>query len=685
MNNFSKNSENNNSDTLTLEIKMVEQDRSYQPLMYEELPVEFQDELDDLASELLDPDRGHIAVIGSPQAGKTFFINQLVGNIDRYLDRLNRDVMHFVRIEDDDISDIMILPNKYGTYIDAVTNKFNCEEDDICFVTENPEVASKLFAFSKKSRIILEASRSTFMNIIHAENSGDTKMWSSWCYLDVTEVLVKKQDLINTIYLALNERVKETFNVDLTKKMIAMFVSHALKEIPDLVPREGEFKGKVTAPLGIWLTIIRRMGGILGLSESKTFQNKSGEIVLGRLINSTFRDNHDILESYVDNEDDGSEGYLIVSGPDGQMIRIPISGNTLPPMGGSPFGGEESAMDKMLSSMMQGDEKKDDTPKKVKFKDISQLGEKLKKEVIGQDEAIQNIVDGLVVPAAGLNDPKKPIRSMFLLGPTGVGKTKMAITLAEELAEEPMNLVRIDMSEYSQPHEAAKLLGAPPGYAGFDKGGILTNAISQNPCSIILLDEIEKAHPKIWDSFLQIFDAGRMTDGTGVEVDFTQTVIIMTSNIGAKESKATPMGFKNSLNDSFDKKQEEAKRKTMKALEAEFRPELLNRIDEIITFNEISRSTALKIIEKEIGILSDRMQENGHVLNKVSDDILDDILMKSDIEKYGARDIQRVILKNVSNPVAYSMVNSESDTKEKNVFSLFMNKDKKISVTRSLK
>lgn len=674
MNKISDNTRNGHK--VVLELKMVDQDSSYLPMMYEDLPVEFKEELDDMASELLDPDRGHVAVIGSPQSGKSFLINQVVGNFDRYLNRLDKNAMHFIRIEEDDLDDIMSLPNRYGTYIDVVTEKLGCEEEEICFVTEDPEVASKIFSFSKRSRIIFEASRSTFMNIVHAENSGDTKMWASWRYFDVTEILIKKQDLINTLYLALNERVKETFNVDLTKKMIAMFVSHALRKLPELISKEGEFKGKITAPLGIWLVTLRRMGGFLGLSESESFHNKTGELVLGKVINNIFKDNQEILESYIEEDfNDEPENILIIAGPDGQPIKIPLSGLT-----GNPFENNEGTVSPDIATQSQ-----ENVCKKVVFNNIATLGDKLKEKVLGQDEAVKDIVDGLVVPAANLNDPTKPIRSMFFLGPTGVGKTKMAQTLAETIAEEPMNLVRVDMSEYSQPHEAAKLLGAPPGYVGFDKGGILTNAIIQNPCSVILLDEIEKAHPKIWDSFLQIFDAGRMTDGTGVEVDFTQTIIIMTSNIGSKESQKKNMGFVSDLDSTFEKKQEEAKRKTIQVLKnSDFRPELLNRIDETIVFNSISESTALDIVDKEIKVLSNRMAASGYTLDTVNSDILNEILVNSNITEYGARDIQRVILKNISNPVAYSMV-TDKENSDKNFFSLFMDKNNKISVKRSLK
>lgn len=653
------------------EVKTVEQDNGYLPMMYEELPAEFQKEMDDLAAELVDPDRGHVAIIGSAQSGKTFLLNNLVGNFDRYMDRLGREPMNFIRLNEDDLNLIKAIPNGYNTYIKALTEHFGSSESEICFVTENHNIAAKIHSWSSKVRILLEANRSTFLHIFHTDNEAGNKLWGSWLYTDMSDVLLTKKDLINTAYEALNERVRETFKIDLSKKIIAMFVSHSIRKMPELVIREGKFKGKISVPLGLWLVAFRRMAGIIGLSGSKSLQGKDGNVALGKVISSIYEDNEEIFEMYVEamSETDHmfeNGGGFVIPGPDGQMIRIHLAP-------GLHINGEDLDED-------DSDEDDDKPHEKLSFKDIDELGDSLKREVIGQDEAVQRIVDGLIVPAAGLSDPTKPIRSMLFLGPTGVGKTKMATTLAETLMDEPMNLVRIDMSEYSQSHEAAKLLGAPPGYAGFEQGGVLTNAVKAHPRSLILLDEVEKAHPKIWDSFLQILDAGRMTDGRGQEVDFTQTVVIMTSNIGAKEMQHISVGFgKLSEKEAYNIRQTDSKKVVMRALEEAFRPEMLNRIDEVVGFNEISRETAMLIIQKELGIISDRMAGSGCHLNQVSTDILDEVLTLSDITKYGARDIQRVILKKISNPIAKNMVKARGN-EEKVSFSLVIDKDKTISV-----
>lgn len=325
------------------------------------------------------------------------------------------------------------------------------------------------------------------------------------------------------------------------------------------------------------------------------------------------------------------------------------------------------------------DEEKTVEVEPLQFNEIEKFEETLKQEVLGQDGAIDTIVDSMIVPAAGLNDETKPIKSMIFLGPTGTGKTKTATTIAQSLATSPMNLVRIDMSEYSQPHEAAKLLGAPPGYAGFDKGGVLTNAVKANPNSVILLDEIEKADPKIWDSFLQILDAGRMTDGTGNVVDFTQTVIIMTSNIGAGELKKRSMGFiMGNEKEAYQQRQKDSKAIITKALESEFRPELINRIDELVIFNELSKDISRQIVRKEIEIINKRLQSRGYELDEINNDIIDEILSKSNVSTYGAREIQRVILRNLSSPIAKTIVKNKDLASKKLVLQL--DEDRNISI-----
>lgn len=652
-----------NEQSSNIIFKIVESDDNYDPIMYEKLPLAFRDSLDTLASNLLDPDSGHMILVGSNVSGKTFLLHQLVGNIDRYLNRLDIPTFQFIRMTMEDLEKIQLIPGGYQTFISQICENFSCPENLICFVTEDPNVASRLFWLSNKARIILEVSQYTFVQMMKMENTGATKTWSSWVYTDVNAITLQKNDLIDLLEVSIVKKLKETFKVDLSRKIITLFVNYTLKNIPELVSKEKDTYNEIIAPFGIWAMAIRRLGGIMGLSESPVLR-RGDKIVMSRVIESTFKDLRDLFDEFVDEEDD--ENSIVLKGPEGNLIRIPIPSLHI-------MDDEEDNED--------GEEK---TVTPLVFSDMNTLSDRLSKEVIGQDEAIKNIVEGLIVPAAGLNDKTKPIRSFLFLGKTGVGKTKMALTLAEQLATTPMKLIRIDMSEYSQQHEAAKLLGAPPGYAGYERGGILTSAVAENPHAVVLLDEVEKAHPKIWDSFLQILDAGRMTDARGKVVDFSQTIIIMTSNLGANDLSKKQTGFSSlSESEAYEQRQKDAKNIVMRAVEGNLRTELINRIDEIVLFREISHDTAAKIVRKELNILSSRMKDSHFELTEVSDDIVKEIMSKSNIEKFGAREIQRVILRSVSNPIARVIMEAKR-SKSSGKLTLVLDKDNIISVEKTL-
>lgn len=650
---------NNSVNNIVLEFNLVENENTFQPIAYEDLPRAVCNEIDEIALELFDPDKGHVAVIGSSQSGKSFIINQVVGNIHRYLNKVDVDSMIFIRLKKSDMDVFMSLPGGYGTYISAICSEFECSENNVCFVTEDPTIAAHIFSLTSRARVILEASHSTFMQIAEMENQGMTKIWASWQFVDVDEILLNKKDLVNLLELTLNDKMMDTFKVAADKRLINLFVNYVLKQMPELLVKDDKNRNIVAVPMGVWAVAIRRLCGIIGLSESPDIRN-GNKIIMGRVIESVYKDNINLFENFLEKGTDADQLLDLLSSAGAQVIQLQ----------GLRFDEAE---------MNEGAEPKKASP--LVFNDMGVLSTELHKEIIGQDEAIETVVEGLVVPAAGLHDNEKPVRSFLFLGPTGVGKTRLATVLAEHVADSPMNVVRIDMSEYSQPHEAAKLLGAPPGYTGFEKGGVLTTAVTENPHSLILLDEIEKAHPKIWDSFLQILDAGRMTDGQGRVVDFTQSIIIMTSNLGASDLSKTSTGFSAvSLSAQYSDRQKNAKNIVMKAVESNLRPEMINRIDEVIVFKELSKDTARKIVLKEIGILADRMKTVGFNLAEVDNSIVDDILTKSNVSKYGARDIQRNVLKNVSNPIARAIV--KKDSGDKNIM-LVLDENKNISAVKS--
>jgi len=273
------------------------------------------------------------------------------------------------------------------------------------------------------------------------------------------------------------------------------------------------------------------------------------------------------------------------------------------------------------------------------------MEERLSKRVVGQDEAIRAVSDAIRRNRAGLSDPNRPIGSFIFLGPTGVGKTELAKALAEFLFNNENALVRIDMSEYMEKYSVSRLIGAPPGYVGYEEGGQLTERIRRQPYSIILLDEIEKAHPEVFNILLQVLDDGRLTDGQGRTVDFRNTVIIMTSNIGSQ------------LITSF-KDEETIKNKIMETLKSKFRPEFLNRIDEIIIFRKLKKEDILKIVSIQISHLQKRLSEKK-IKIEITESVKNYLAEKGYDENFGARPLKRLIQKEIENPLALKIISGE--------------------------
>ena len=271
------------------------------------------------------------------------------------------------------------------------------------------------------------------------------------------------------------------------------------------------------------------------------------------------------------------------------------------------------------------------------------LEENMKKRVKGQDSAIHLVTQAIIRARAGIKDPNRPIGSFIFLGPTGVGKTEVARTLAYELFDDERHMIRIDMSEYMESHSVARLIGAPPGYVGYDEGGQLTEAVRRNPYSIILFDEIEKAHRDIFNVLLQILDDGRITDGQGRTVDFKNTIIIMTSNLGSEY-----------ILENTSKSHE----LVMNELKSTFKPEFINRIDEIIIFNSLSKDVISNILDKIIKDIEYRLKDKNLHLN-ITNTAKEYIINSSYDEKYGARPIKRFVQKNIETLIASSIINDQ--------------------------
>ena len=279
---------------------------------------------------------------------------------------------------------------------------------------------------------------------------------------------------------------------------------------------------------------------------------------------------------------------------------------------------------------------------------LLQLKDKLSMRVVGQDEALDLVTDAILRSKAQVSDTNRPIGSFMFLGPTGVGKTEVAKALAEQLFDDESKIVRIDMSEYMEKFSVSRLIGAPPGYVGYEEGGQLTEAVRRKPYSIVLLDEIEKAHPDVFNILLQILDDGRITDSKGVTVDFKNTIIIMTSNLGSEYA--------------FEADKEKKKKEYESIVKATFKPEFINRIDEIVVFNPLDEVVISKVADKFLNILKNRLLENDIELN-ISDAAKKKIVEMGFDETYGARPMKRYIQRNIESTVAKYLLENY-DTKK---------------------
>jgi ATP-dependent Clp protease ATP-binding subunit ClpB len=279
---------------------------------------------------------------------------------------------------------------------------------------------------------------------------------------------------------------------------------------------------------------------------------------------------------------------------------------------------------------------------------LLRMEDELAKRVVGQGEAVQAVSKAVRRARAGLQDPNRPIGSFIFLGPTGVGKTELTKALASFLFSDETAMVRLDMSEYMEKHSVARLIGAPPGYVGYEEGGALTEAVRRRPYQVILFDEIEKAHPDVFNVLLQVLDDGRLTDGQGRTVDFRNTLVIMTSNLGAEYLVGLAEG----------QDVEEVREEVMNVVKASFRPEFLNRVDEIILFHRLQRKEMGKIVAIQLEHLQKLLADRKIVL-KVDEDATDWLAEKGYDPAYGARPLKRVIQKQVQDPLAEKILLGE--------------------------
>ncbi|MBP9802858.1 MAG: AAA family ATPase [Candidatus Pacebacteria bacterium] len=286
---------------------------------------------------------------------------------------------------------------------------------------------------------------------------------------------------------------------------------------------------------------------------------------------------------------------------------------------------------------------------------LGKMEEELSSRIIGQEDAVKRVAEVIKRSKAGISDPNRPIGSFIFLGPTGVGKTELTKALAEIMWNDEKAIIRVDMSEYMERHSVSKLVGSPPGYVGYDEAGQLTEAVRHRPYSIILFDEIEKAHPEVFNILLQVLDEGRMTDGKGRVVNFKNTIIIMTSNIGSQFiEKMESIGFSNTT-----EKEDymNVKDRVMESLKEHFRPEFLNRIDEIVLFDILSKEAILEIVKLRIKVVKERIQNKG-IYFEINDEALEYLAIEGYNPHYGARPLNRLIQNKILNPIANLMISN---------------------------
>ncbi len=293
--------------------------------------------------------------------------------------------------------------------------------------------------------------------------------------------------------------------------------------------------------------------------------------------------------------------------------------------------------------------------KEEEMEKLLRLEEELHRRVVDQEHAVKAVAEAVRRARAGLKDPKRPIASFLFLGPTGVGKTELSKALAELLFGEEEALIRLDMSEFKEEHSVAKLIGAPPGYVGYEEGGKLTEAVRRKPYSVILLDEIEKAHPRVFDLFLQVLDDGRLTDSHGRTVDFRNTVIIMTSNIGSQYLLNIPV---DASEDVVEREFEKAKEKVLEELKLFFRPEFLNRVDEVIVFKPLTMKELSQIIDLLIEAVNRRLAERN-IRIELTEDAKKELVIRGYDPAFGARPLKRTVQKHIETPLADRIIRGE--------------------------
>ena len=549
-----------------------------------------------------------IIVYGESGSGKTFMLNQLAyhinefngSNVHRTVKFIGVDYVNRIMTGDDSLT-------AFGLQAAAAINETNTDRHLIIVV---PDLHLFLLLISKcrNTSFILEADDDMLSHAMTNHSSQVDK-------IEAVQVnnKMKWKEFLNEAHRA-NITLAEQYGVKpVSNVAVKAFIEELIRQVYPTHPESFRSIEEIEVPIGYVLERIEYMYAWLMESDEKPINAKTARTIAREAFN----------DSPIVDEDDFDDDDLIMS---------------------------------MLNDELHNKKDKKQKPAKtLKYNDPLHLADRLKTTVINQDKAIDMVSKAILIDAAGMKPKDKPVASFLFLGPSGVGKTQLAKSLADTLFEKPVNLVRIDCSEFNDKHTAARLFGAPPGYVGYDNGGELTNAVREHPQSVVLLDEVEKAHPDIWNTFLQVFDDARLTDGQGETTDFSHCVFILTGNLGTKEAEnMKTAGFGEST--ANDEETE-----YMKAMRDFFRPEFINRLDGICVFNKLRREDYARIVRIKLHEISGIIKDNyGKKVDfNVSDAAMDGILIKARSMNLGAREIDHVLKSNVVLPMAENILSGD--------------------------
>lgn len=546
-----------------------------------------------------------IIVYGESGSGKTFMLNQLAYHINEFNGSNVRRTVKFIGA--DYVNRIMTGDGSltaFGLQAAAAINETNTDRHLIIVV---PDLHLFLLLISKcrNTSFILEADDDMLSHAMTNHSSQVDK-------IEAVQVnnKMKWKEFLNEAHRA-NITLAGQYDVKpVSNAAVKAFIEELIRQVYPTHPESFRSIEEIEIPIGYVLERIEYMYAWLMESDGKPINAKTARTIAREAFNDS----------------------PIVDEDDFDMI-----------------------MSMLNDELHNKKDKKQKPAKTLKYNDPLHLADRLKTTVVNQDKAIDMVSKAILIDAAGMKPKDKPVASFLFLGPSGVGKTQLAKSLADTLFEKPVNLVRIDCSEFNDKHTAARLFGAPPGYVGYDNGGELTNAVREHPQSVVLLDEVEKAHPDIWNTFLQVFDDARLTDGQGETTDFSHCVFILTGNLGTKEAEnMKTAGFgESTANDE--------ETVYMKAMRDFFRPEFINRLDGICVFNKLRREDYARIVRIKLHEISGIIKDNyGKKIDfNVSDAAMDGILIKARSMNLGAREIDHVLKSNVVLPMAENILSGD--------------------------